>query len=1018
MKYKGRAAIAAAAIGCAALLGACDDDFGRPDRAGSYMKFDISVATDWTNGRPDADGGADARSRCTSITPMLTDGAEPLYLHCDESTDAPVAPASRGAMATTVADFSLSAICYVGSYPDDETANDLTTNFAHNIIYSNSGLPADGSTQLQWPGSGRIRFFAFSPTEADAAKVSGASLTLTDANHAGTPQLTYTVPSDVSRQIDLLAACSDVNSSSVPLGFRHALTAIHVKTGQDMWPGTITQVRISGVYGSGTYTFGPDVTDSDGKPVGTGGTWTPAGQPDVSYTVKRDIKLPAADDLSHTTPGSEIIGKKDNLSFILIPQTLGADAEMEITFVDELSGGEHIFRASLSGKTWEPGKIVTYSLSQKSIKIVTKVTIDRTATDTIPFSGYMRGATVRVYSEVTQTGKDAVSCANLPFKIECAEVGSEDWEAVDSVRVAAGTKDANGVRPSTYNLCLPAQPEFAAMSAKFTPSENGKGTADAPYLLTKDTGGETANCYVINDYGYYSLPLVYGNALGPGGAVNEKAYKPLATYDAVTEDNNLPQFVDHDNKPITSAYIYNRYTPADAVLIWQDAPDMVTDVKLAADGHHLQFHIDRHSLTQGNAVVAVRDASGTILWSWQIWATYHDLSKNTGCHPITAKVSNNTYYLAPVNLGYCDRHKGNDERKFKLRIIPDLSGVDKTLTAEPIPVPVEFVQEKYIESEAGDNTYYQWGRKDAMPGGIYNKDVPDIWPADQGRCDMQNKRFFNGAYNFGVDEGRATLGKSIQTPYIQYSSPNRIIRKNNAPYPNNYYDNRIFWLWDHRDNNGIPQPFSATLTKHPLLYNLWNGLRTEPFNDEVVPGSSATDEQKAAWTAAETTFSKTIYDPCPTGFHVPNNHILSHFFKEGTGGGPDSATWDNYVSVMIDDEGGGETIGEKFKDSAGNPIIFYFVGLRDHRYPPNERPSTFPDDYTVPAHRHIIALGTTCSQPASTQNINFGSGDVVCHRSNRPTPIWFDIRPTKTKKFVMTIGSNASYGFSIRPVHD
>ncbi len=255
------------------------------------------------------------------------------------------------------------------------------------------------------------------------------------------------------------------------------------------------------------------------------------------------------------------------------------------------------------------------------------------------------------------------------------------------------------------------------------------------------------------------------------------------------------------------------------------------------------------------------------------------------------------------------------------------------------PVPVEFVQEKYIESEAGDNTYYQWGRKDAMPGGIYNKDVPDIWPADQGRCDMQNKRFFNEAYNFGVDEGRATLGKSIQTPYIQYSSPNRIVRKNNAPYPNNYYDNRIFWLWDHRDNNGIPQPFSATMTTHPLLYNLWNGLRTEPFNDEVVPGSSATDEQKAAWTAAETTFSKTIYDPCPTGFHIPNNHILSHFFKEGTGGGPDSATWDNYVSVMIDDEGGGETIGEKFKDSAGNTIIFYFVGLRDHRYPPNERPA-------------------------------------------------------------------------------
>ncbi len=48
------------------------------------------------------------------------------------------------------------------------------------------------------------------------------------------------------------------------------------------------------------------------------------------------------------------------------------------------------------------------------------------------------------------------------------------------------------------------------------------GTAESHYDLSK--GGETANCYMINAPGYYSLPLVYGNARN-----NPNAYTCMST---------------------------------------------------------------------------------------------------------------------------------------------------------------------------------------------------------------------------------------------------------------------------------------------------------------------------------------------------------------------------------------------------------------------------------------------------------------------------------------------------------
>ena len=57
------------------------------------------------------------------------------------------------------------------------------------------------------------------------------------------------------------------------------------------------------------------------------------------------------------------------------------------------------------------------------------------------------------------------------------------------------------------------------------------------------------------------------------------------------------------------------------------------------------------TIRQGNAIVAVRDAAGTIVWSWHIWVTDYKLVSDLRAVTNFQSVQ---YYFMPVNLGWCD----------------------------------------------------------------------------------------------------------------------------------------------------------------------------------------------------------------------------------------------------------------------------------------------------------------------------------------------------------------------------
>lgn len=240
----------------------------------------------------------------------------------------------------------------------------------------------------------------------------------------------------------------------------------------------------------------------------------------------------------------------------------------------------------------------------------------------------------------------------------------------------------------------------------------GRSNADATDLASNGT----ANCYIVDAKGTYTLPLVYGNAIDKNGNVVPFSYSGFSGDDRV-----LTTFKNYKNEDITSPYILtdvgNDNITAD--IVWQDSQDLISSVSYDASAYKgiggLSFSIG--TIAQGNAVIAVKK-DDDIIWSWHIWVTSKELTDRI----LTIKNYwfNTRYDVMPVNLGWCskpdetiryyDRHKC--EVKFRQILSRDADG-NPNYGSEQI---VTILQEPHVSLPRGNNTYYQWGRKDPLVG--------------------------------------------------------------------------------------------------------------------------------------------------------------------------------------------------------------------------------------------------------------------------------------------------------------
>lgn len=221
----------------------------------------------------------------------------------------------------------------------------IAPRYYMNEVATKQGVVWQPSSSIYyWPDNGSLRFLAWAPLDAelDESPVKPSE----DVNKT---TIKYTVPAELSKQRDLVAAATGYNASPaggvcapVSLQFKHLCTAVVVKTGATMAPGTIKSVTVTNVRNSGTY----DMLRS---------AWT-LNDATTSYIVSPNMATG-----STTAEGTKL--NADDATFMLLPQTLGADSKLEVMFHDNISGRDRLLTASLNGAEWPMGKTVTYRLS-------------------------------------------------------------------------------------------------------------------------------------------------------------------------------------------------------------------------------------------------------------------------------------------------------------------------------------------------------------------------------------------------------------------------------------------------------------------------------------------------------------------------------------------------------------------------------------------------------------------------------------------------------------------------------
>lgn len=658
-------------------LSSCEDDMDRP-LSSSHVSFTSEIASSWT---------PSTRSTTKDDVPQgtviaLQGGSAPLYLHTfyADSIASPFPDSRPEKVSITRAapvreenmygSFGVSAYSYTGSWDESKAPN-----YFYNLTASKSGTGYTLTSTYYWPGAAyKMKFFAYAPKDNGQYVLSGRS-------QAGSPTISVTIPSSVDGQKDLLVAKTDEQAgntnTAVALTFQHALTAIKFVCGDDMQGGTVKSVSLKNVYSKGTYNMGTQ-------------SWSNVETPTTfSQTLNK----------STTGTTGEVL-TTDAQTFMMVPQTLPDGAQLEVVFTDN-SSVDHTLTADIKGMVWPIGKTVTYKISRSSINWTYELSVSMPGDFT--YSGGTQQYSVTSYKHNPSGDKQPAQ-----WKAQFSEYGGPWTDTPPTWLTGFTPSGAGGETSQSYNATVSAQIKTSndphAQKLRDNPA---CGNVIYHYNLANQTDGgstneNTANCYVVSASGFYCFPLVYGNAI-KDGTTNTSAYTSNKTGGSI-----LTSFINHTGNSITSPYIKENSgcVPAKAELLWQDAPDLISNVQynnskmqqFVNPENYISFQVHASTIRQGNAVIAIKDASDAILWSWHIWVTDENIGQ-------TIEVTNRQSYkckFMPVNLGWCDgRTETYAERSCKVKF-----------TAGDASKEVIIKQASNSIAIGSNHPYYQWGRKD------------------------------------------------------------------------------------------------------------------------------------------------------------------------------------------------------------------------------------------------------------------------------------------------------------------
>lgn len=346
------------AIAIIALTWACSDEYNKSTSVikSDTVSFGTSSLEYWGN-------LTQSRSSSTMRTEaqlIETINGDEIYMYLiEENCPSFVIPveANTTSRATTPLtsddELDLGVFAYISPRGEGEESAEYIPEAASQFMINNKLDVSDNYSYTPikyWPGDEYwLKFFGYRPYQAN---IKGDEGTFSIDATTNVPIISYTVPSDITLQNDLLSTATDMikgdYGQTVQLTLNHVLSAVRVKVGS-MNEGKIDYIRFNGINSSGTHSCGSMEWNVDEENI-----------KDFNQSLT-DFNV------------AENAGKVAGGTFYLMPQTLPDDATIEIslTITSNSPGSQYykentyILERKLNEfiKTWEPNKQYTYVLT-------------------------------------------------------------------------------------------------------------------------------------------------------------------------------------------------------------------------------------------------------------------------------------------------------------------------------------------------------------------------------------------------------------------------------------------------------------------------------------------------------------------------------------------------------------------------------------------------------------------------------------------------------------------------------
>lgn len=395
--------------------------------------------------------------------------------------------------------------------------------------------------------------------------------------------------------------------------------------------------------------------------------------------------------------------------------------------------------------------------------------------------------------------------------------------AIKGIRIAESKVDLeyeSGETKSEEAFWEAVAPDWIVLS-----QTSGKGAADIDVMVlpnlnplkngrvetTTDLSADgTANTYLVHAPGTYRFDArVMGN--GDAGVLDGAG------------------FTDYNGSEIISAALTGGAT---ARVLWQECINQIAEVKY--DGSAIEFTTSDH-VVPCNAVIALCDGAGRIVWSWQIWFTDElnadDVIVNANTNETAVAQGLNRFPLMDRNLGAMCRLDG-DAARFPKKREGEITIIQYTDESKTIPTGKSFTTKVYQHGVASNSYYkplcycgmkYQWGRKDPFVSPYTSGNWPAFVRFDGDNNEIARIVTENGGFGKGYG---ITVASGITAPDTYYKSNSTT----------NWLEAHNFDLWGNADGNKVDAATNA-----------------RPYG------------------------VKTIYDPCPPGYMVPTIDAFTAF---------------------------------------------------------------------------------------------------------------------------------------------